>query len=377
LHQKYSAANIFNGYRLLGKGHVLITNREGAVLDIVKEEDAGEGIQYIEGLLCLGFVNAHCHIELSHLKAVIPQKTGLVAFVQQVMKKRQSDAEEIASAIEEAERAMYQSGISAVGDICNTANSLPLKQKSKIRWHNFIELTGFIGATAHKRCADALMLLNNFAANHSTLSPHAPYSVSKELFELINENTTGNIISIHNQESQAENELFKNKSGAFLSLYQNLGLDISSFAATGKTSLQSWLPFFSLGQKIISVHNSFISEEDILFAKATGKMLHYCICPNANLYIENTLPPVDLLVKQNCSIVMGTDSLASNNALNMVEEIFTLQKYFPKISLTTLLQWATINGAKALGIDEELGSFERGKKPGVVLIKGNISKRII
>ena len=80
------------------------------------------------------------------------------------------------------------------------------------------------------------------------------------------------------------------------------------------------------------------------------------------------MPDVNLLIEQQCNIVLGTDSLASNHQLNVLEEMKTLQKNFPSVSTETLLQWATVNGAKALQMDKEIGSFEKGKNPGVVLI---------
>lgn len=94
----------------------------------------------------------------------------------------------------------------------------------------------------------------------------------------------------------------------------------------------------------------------------------FCLCINANQYIENALPPIEMLRKNNCTIVLGTDSLASNWSLNILDEIKTIKQNFPAIALEEMLQWATINGAKALQMENDLGSFEKGKKPGVVLI---------
>ena len=362
---------------MLGAGNVLITDADGTIEAILSTADAGDDIQYFNGILCPGFVNAHCHIELSHLKGKIPGRTGLVDFVQQVMKQRTVAEDEKARAMQQAEKEMYDSGIVAVGDICNTTDSLTIKEKSKIRWHNFIEVSGFVDAGADKRFTAIKDILHQFPAGKSTLSPHAPYSVSKKLFELINCHTQSKIISIHNQEAQAENELYQNKTGDFLNLYKNLGIDIAGFLPTSKTSLQSWLPYFNLQQSIIAVHNTFTCEEDVGFVKNQNNEVYFCLCPNANLYIENALPPIDLLLKSKCNIVLGTDSLASNHTLNMMDEINVLQKYYPHISLETLLQWATINGAQALGMYDQLGSFEKGKRPGVLLIEETTSKRVI
>ena len=360
---------------MLDGGQVLVLQSNGIVEAIVPASEAGDGVEVLEGILCPGFINAHCHIELSHLKNKIVERTGLVDFVQQVMTGREATAVVKNAAMEAAVEELYNSGTVAVGDICNTADSVQLKQGSKMRWRNFIEVSGFVDAVATKRMEAVEAIASQFPG--SVVTPHSPYSVSKTLFRLLNERTRNAIISIHNQEAAAENELYENKQGAFLELYKNLGIDISAFAATGKTSLQTWLPYFDQQQSIIAVHNSFTSKADMDFAdQYAAARLYYCICINANLYIEDHLPPVELLLQQNQTIVMGTDSYASNWQLDMMAEIKTIQKHFPAIPLSSILQWATLNGARALGMDDQLGSFEKGKQPGVVVIdEGNMRAR--
>ena len=382
LYRKLKGTNIFDGYSFKGENKVVIIQENGTIENIVDDEDAGEGVEEFDGILCPGFINAHCHIELSHLKSKIPQHTGLVNFVQAVMKERIAGEEEKYTAMQAAATELYNSGTVAVGDICNSTDSILHKQNSNLHWHSFIEVSGFVDAVAQKRFDDALNIMaaftNTLGVSESsiTLVPHAPYSVSAALFKLLNKATANKTISIHNQECAAENELYIDKTGGFLELYSNFGIDINSFMPTGKRSFESWLPYFTNQQKIILVHNTFTKNDDLLFAaKNTGnESLFYCICPNANLYIENTLPDVEMMLQQNCNIVLGTDSYASNKHLNIFEEIKTIRKNFPSIALENVLQWATINGAKALGIDEEFGSFETGKKPGVVLIRENAER---
>jgi cytosine/adenosine deaminase-related metal-dependent hydrolase len=111
-----------------------------------------------------------------------------------------------------------------------------------------------------------------------------------------------------------------------------------------------------------------------LFAKASGKKIAWCFCPNANLYISDQLPAIDLFIKNDAEIVLGTDSLASNHQLSILEEIKTIARNFPDISKDQLLRWATINGAKALQMENLLGSFEKGKQPGVILCENDLSR---
>ena len=383
-YRKLKGSNIFDGYTLRGENEVLTIDENGVVDAIIKEKDAGEGIEYFDGILCPGFINAHCHIELSHLKDKIPQHTGLVNFVQTVMKERMASNQEKHNAMQDAAEELYNSGTVAVADICNTTDSITLKQKSNLHWHNFIEVSGFVGAVAQKRFDEAVNISSAFIKNlkvpayNTAVVPHAPYSVSAPLFNLLNNASANKTISIHNQECAAENELYINKSGGFLELYNNFGIDINSFSPSGKRSLESWLPYFTEQQKLILVHNTFTKEEDVLFAANNkgNNNLFYCLCPNANLYIEDTLPDVEMMLQNGCNLVLGTDSYASNEQLNVYEEVKTICKNFPTISEQTVLQWATINGAKALGIDKFAGSFEVGKKPGVVLLN-NEAKRII
>ena len=189
---------------------------------------------------------------------------------------------------------------------------------------------------------------------------------------MINEATKGQIISIHNQEHPAEDELYKTGGGAYLKFFKIFGIDASPFPVTGVSSIRSVLPYFYHGQTIFLIHNTSTPEEDIVwaneYAAEKGLKLVYCICINANLYIENKVPPVDLLIKNNCHIVLGTDSYSSNWQLSIAKEIQTLHKYFPHISIETIFQWATINGAKALRWEDALGSMEVWKRPGLTLI---------
>ncbi len=374
LYRKFSADHIFTGYEFLQQ-HVLITDANGFIIDLVKEQEAGNDIEKLNGILCPGFINAHCHLELSHMKGLVPKQTGLVDFILKVVNERHFEEEQILAAIENAENEMLQNGIVAVGDICNNTFTIQQKTKGRLQYHNFIEASGFPPAVAEMRFQRTVDFYNAYASSlpANSIVPHAPYSVSPEMFSMINEFPNNNLLTIHNQEATAENELFEKGNGDFLRLYEKMGIDISFFKPSGKTSLQTWLPNFTKEQSIILVHDVCISEEDISFIKRSAtsgqRSIFFCLCPNANLYINNVLPDVNMLMQHTDNIVLGTDSLASNDQLSILEEIKTLQKNFININLITMLQWATSNGARALQLNNTLGSFEKGKQPGLVLIE--------
>jgi len=375
---KFKADKLFDGYRFAADNTVLITDEEGVVQDMVAENEAGDDVQTFSGILSPGFINCHCHLELSHLKGLIPEGTGLGKFVLNVVQQRHFPGEEILQAIGKAEDEMIANGIVAVGDICNNTLTVSQKTKGRMYYHNFIEASGFNPQIANSRFEKVKQIYNEFANSPSgvgSIVPHAPYSVADELWDLIINFPGNHLMTIHNQETVGENEWFMNKQGEFAEMYAAMNIDVPFFKPSGKSSLQSYLPKFLNNQSIILVHNVVTSEADILFSQfpIVNCQLFWCLCPNANQYITRQLPDIDLLVKHDCEIVLGTDSLASNHQLSILEEMKTIQQHFPHIEMEMMLQWATSKGAKALQMDSLLGSFVKGKRPGVILIENNFT----
>ncbi len=407
-YKKFSADRIFDGKGFTAPETVLITEENGKIETIVPANEAGDDIIKLKGILSPGLVNCHCHLELSHLKNVIPPHTGLIEFLCSVVTKREAPpsppqggeyhdpAKKKMDAIVAAEKEMYDNGIVAVGDIGNTADTAEVKSRSGIYWQNFVEVLSFTDENAEKNIQHYIKVADGFNQQQVTsnqkpatsnnqrtsLVPHSPYSISPKTFKRINEFTKGQVISLHNQEHPAEDELYKTGGGELLRLFKIFGLNSSPFPITGKSSIRSVLPYFNNGQTIFLIHNTYMPEEDIVwakeYAKQAGISLVFCFCVNANLYIENKLPPIDLFIKHDCPLVLGTDSYSSNWHLSIAKEMETIRKNFPHIPQETILQWATINGARALRWDDELGSFGKGKKPGLVLIAEDLSssKRI-
>jgi cytosine/adenosine deaminase-related metal-dependent hydrolase len=193
--------------------------------------------------------------------------------------------------------------------------------------------------------------------------------VSQALFQLIASQSADKIISIHNQESVAENELYQNKSGAFIAFLEQLQIDTNAFIASGKNSLTTYGDWLSAESPLILVHNTFSQKADIAYAQSRFGQLYFCLCPNANLYIENKLPDIEMLQAAHATICVGTDSLASNHQLSIFAEVLTIHQHYPQIGWADLLRWATYNGACALGMQERIGSIEVAKQPGIVWIK--------
>ncbi len=170
--------------------------------------------------------------------------------------------------------------------------------------------------------------------------------------------------------SEAENDFFINGQSPLRDLFTTIGVNIDFFQPSGTTSLQAVLPHLNKAAKLILVHNVVTSPDDLAFLQQQPiNETFFCVCPGANEYINQSMPPGFLLKSQHDKIVIGTDSLASNHQLSIIEELKLLAGCSPEIPLEHLLQWATLNGAKSLNMDSHLGSFEKGKTPGVIALK--------
>ena len=377
----------------LENGQVL-TDEEGFILGVFP---AGENSQIpadilpekMPGILIPGFVNVHCHLELSWMKGKIPPNEGLDGFVRQFVALRAScSEEERIAAIEAGEEEMFRGGIVAVGDISNGSGTFAIKSRHLLRYHTFLEVFDLNPARADSVFSEALGMEQGFrnqlpANKEESVSPHSPYTVSPALHTLLSAHALkeNSFLSIHNQETLAEDELFKSGKGKLQEMYKGMGLEYSWFKPTGNSSLQSTLKYYSAIRKLLLVHNTFTTEADMKWAKEfqssqKGPELFWVTCPNANLYIENQPPDYNAMLRQGLKVAVGTDSLASNYSLSILDELITISLRHPQIPLETLFCWACLNGAESLDLDQELGSLEKGKRPGLVLITNVVSGRL-
>lgn len=370
-----TASKIHDGRGWMPEGTVIELADDGTVTAI-HENLVSEQVKHYEGILAPGFVNTHCHLELSHMKGVIPEHTGLTNFLQQVMRNRFGFTDEQKTeARHEAFNTMYNNGVVAVGDISNTNDTADLRATGKMHFHSFVEAIGF-NELPQKQFDMAVSTCNNFAAQQATailrqsIVPHAPYSVSHALFRMIDTHNAGSLISIHNQECRAENEFYETGKGDMHTMLNNLGIDDSFFHPSGIPSLPTYMRWMSPQHQFIFVHNTYSTTDDVIKAQRLLPDVYWCLCPNANLYIENTLPDIAMLIRDANNICIGTDSLSSNHELSIVSELYTLKTHYPNLNWETLLRWGTYNGARALQMQHLLGSIDEGKQPGIIQITG-------
>jgi cytosine/adenosine deaminase-related metal-dependent hydrolase len=361
------------------KGGYLYLDDDGTILDLrATTETVPENLEKYKGILVPGFINAHCHLDLSHLKGRISQGWGLDAFIREIrdLNSLPISEEEKIEAAKTAEQEMRNNGIVGCGDITSHEHSLAIKAEARLAYYSFCEAFGSDPRDATARFEDALQRLEAVkklpGQAGASVTPHATYSVSPELFDRIKEWAEENDarISLHHQENNDENRYFQNKGGPIVSRMQDFGVDIRSVHPQRKRPLPAILDHLPLKNPILLVHNTVSTPEDIHFAMSNLADPWWCLCPNANLYIENSIPNIPLFRPYSEKVCLGTDSLASNHQLSILSEMKTIQEYYPETKFDELLRWATLNGAKSLGMASWAGSFEKGKKPGVIQVRG-------
>ncbi len=376
--RKISANYIFPVSSSPIKNGILIIDNDGKVKDLIDPgKDAGESenLEVYNGILVPGFVNTHTHLELSHLKGKIPTGTGLPRFIYEIRRLREKKETIIRDAAARGVKEMERNGIVAAGDISNTDISFPLKVNGKIKFHTFVEVFGLMPKEANEKVMGGIKLLNLIKEKFyhpASLSPHAPYSVCRELLAEISRYIKNNPapVTFHNQECMEELEMFSYNKGELKSTLEKTDPDMTKWESPGISSL-----FWMLGNlpekvKILSVHNTYTPAKDIETVCKRKSPVYWTLCPGANLYIEKRIPDINTLLLYTNNITIGTDSLASNHTLSVLDELITLHEHFPEIPVEKLINWGTLNGAKALNIDKETGSFETGKKPGINLVYG-------
>ena len=344
---------------------------------IISTGECSEGDDIISGALVPGFVNAHCHVELSHLHGKFRKGTGMAGFIDQINELRDWAGRE--TKIELTRRwmdKMWNDGVSAMADISNDDSSFEVKKSHPLYTRTFLEVFGSEPEMCEGVMSD-VMKLNETASAYgidAAPTPHSCYTMSPQLLSAsAAAGLKSGFLSYHSQESQEEEDLLMTGTGAMYENRKRSGM--STPPVTGESSLKYFLDRLAAAcpapydQNILLVHNVCLKQDDIDALKKVMKNPFFAICPLSNIFIHNALPPVELMRKNGLAIAVGTDSLSSNDDLDMVKELACLHEAFPEVPMSEMLEWACLNGARFLGKEDELGSFAPGKRPGIVLVK--------
>ena len=368
LYTLMSAEPVRNGFvELDDDGTVLRTG--------VCADPAAEPV-FCDGAVAPGFINAHCHVELSYMKGLFRKGTGMAGFIDQINELRDTKSlEEKVRDLTVAMDSLWEQGVVAMADISNCDDSFAVKARHPMYTRTFLEVFG----TEPEDCGavmDGVRKLKQVADGFgidAAPTPHACYTMSPELVTAVSvEGLKSGFLSFHSEETEEEEEMLKYGSGKMWENRKKAGMSVPP--VTGKSSLLYFIDRLLAGhpapfdEHILLVHEVCMDQEGIDAVKALLRHPFIALCPLSNLFIHNALPPVELLRSSGLKLTVGTDSLSSNDDLDMVSELFCLQENFPQVPLGELLTWACRNGAEFLGKEDRFGTVEAGKRPGLVLI---------
>lgn len=340
---------------------VIELDDNGVILNVIHATslDSMASVEFYPGILIPGMINAHCHLELSYLRGEIAEHSGFAGFARAIGQVRNNfTAEERIHAASVADARMWAEGVEAVADIANDELIMEVKERSKIAYRTMFEHFGLTNTSTAETQA--------LAARHndSSATPHSTYSLQDAPFKELCKGE--GLLSIHLLESDDESELYRG-GGSLWAWYERMGwrCDFLDYGSPARRVVQST----PRDRAMLLVHATRATKEDVELIENHTHSATWVLCPESNRYISRLTPPVAMLRDMGARIAVGTDSLASARSLSMIDNLRQLGDIAPT-PLNELLTWATLNGAIALGIDVEKGSFEVGKRPGVVVIEG-------
>lgn len=369
--RKIAAPLVLNPEGGFWKNCLLSIDSQGTITEIAPDQeniDSLAMVEYYNGILMPGMVNAHCHLELSYLLGQVGEGKGLVEFIREIMSVRNNFTfeEQQQRAIAE-DRKMWSEGVQGCLDISNGEASFEAKKTSNLLYHTYAEYFNmpsddkvdsyYEAATSHMAKARAMGL-------NISQTPHSNYMVGDKLFK---KSVDSEACSIHFMETPSEVDYFEKKG----KMYEFVASDdmtpdflyYGGHAERLVGSLPKDLP-------LLLVHNTMITEEQVDMLSSYFTNLTFVLCPLSNYFIERGFPPAMMFMRKGVNVAIGTDSLTSNHSLTMALEIDWLMRNNAELPLEVALSWATMGGARGLRAEDRIGSFEVGKSCGVVLLEG-------
>ena len=318
-----------------------------------------------------GLVNAHTHLELSHLHEQVPPSADFVTWIRAVVAVRRRDpdpnASHVVEAVRRGSRRPSRCGTALVGDISNTLVPVELLTRSPLAGVVFYELIRFNAPDPAGFVEQARRQMSTLTVNDRvrvSLAAHAPYSVAPLVFRAIRRAVDAGTFgpsSVHLSESTDEVEFIRTGGGPWRSFLEDVGAWDPGVASARWISPVQYLDECGfLSARVLAVHGVQMTASDLARLAAHGATL--VTCPRSNVHTGAGVPPIDEFYRSGVRVAIGTDSLASTPDLNLFAELAELRRIAPAVPAAALLDSATRQGARALGFDADYGTIEPGKR---------------
>lgn len=338
-----------------------------------------------EAAILPGFVNTHSHLELTAFRGRLEETSFQRWIVQLIKLKRERlNADDLLNSARLGCIEAIRSGITTLGDTSDAAAPLQALIESGQRGVIFQECFGPACEQAQSSIDDLSAKLDvhreqlaqsvNDAQSRLLIgiSPHAPYSVSAALYEKAAKFALDQKldVAIHTAESRDETSLLKNKTGAFAESLTARGIE---FSAPGCSTIKYFDQLGVLETSLLLIHCVTVDDQDIeLIARHHARIAH---CPKSNAKFGHGIAPLEKFKQAGITVGLGSDSVASNNTCDLIEEARfasllhrSIARNAALLSPEEMLRMMTIDGARALGLDAKVGSLEATKQADLTVI---------
>jgi cytosine/adenosine deaminase-related metal-dependent hydrolase len=368
------APPIRDGWVGIENGRIVVcganADRGGTIASDALDIDLGEAA------ILPGLVNAHTHLELSYLRGRVLAGPTFVSWIRALMATRRDypdpDAPEILAGIADGIAEAIRCGTAVVGDICNTwATCAPLGA-SALDGVVFYEILGFNPDDPIALVDRALAAIHAASSAHgvrTSLAAHAPYSVAPAVLRAISAavETDGlPACSVHLSESAEEVEFVRTGGGPWRVLLGDFGVWNPAWLVPGVSPVQYLDDQGFLGSRVLAIHGTQMTADDL--QRLAARRATLVACPRSNVHTGAGSPPIEQFYASGVQVAVGTDSLASTADLNVFSELAMLRTLARAVPAALLLDSATRQGARALGLDTDFGTIAAGKRARLISV---------
>jgi aminodeoxyfutalosine deaminase len=355
-------------------GAIRLDGTRIAEVGSAKTVEGGPVVEFVDAAICPGLVNAHTHLELTHLEGRVPPSPDFIGWLERLRATMLEDSEPDETATTSARdgaRQSLQHGVTTVGDITARASAV-----RSVLNHGPLRVVSFGEVIATGRIRDQLPTRLQAAIDGAyvseflsiAVSPHAPYTIEPDGIRACAEaaERLEMRICMHAAETRDERQYTERGDGAFRHFLEGLGLVDDLIVCPELAPVPLLRSCGVLGRRTLLAHCNYVDEDDMRTLASTRT--HVAYCPRTHAAFAHDPHKFREMLSLGINVCVGTDSLASNPSLSVLDELRFLHAAFDDFDLVTLLRMGTINGATALGLQETIGTLEVGKAADLAVI---------